>query len=154
MDSPLKYRDNADDDEVGRPGDDLDLEAQILTLVEPNWNAWEPFCKQNGCEVPNESDWVFWPVARTRFPRMDSRGFSALFGCCAQVFEVMYRRYYYKLLFFGVEPEHILWTYTFLSTNDSYDAIAAIWDVSRSTLYKKIRYTLAVLFQVLDEVRG
>ena len=144
--------DQVEDD--GDHSETFDLEREIQTLKVPNWPKWISACIGNRVSVPKEDVWIFWPVVRLRFPRLSARGFSAIFGCCAEVFETMWRRYYFQLFYYDVQPAHVLWVYNWLASNSSYAALAGYWNEAHSTFYKKVRYTLAVLYVVLREVRS
>lgn len=127
--------------------------AEVRNLETPDWNEWESYCLSIGITCPPEGDTTILKEAKSQFPKIDKRGFSSMFGASWQVYQTLFRRYFCRLMWFSVLPRDLLWTYNRLSTNLPFDALATIWNVSRSNMFARVKYTLSVLRIVLDEVR-
>lgn len=127
---------------------------QFERMEKPDWEQWKAMCKAKRIEPPSELIRIFHPIVRARFTTITERGWRAKFGLGENVFETMWRRYFYQFFFYDLQPLEILLYFNHMATNQCWDEIGTNWNSSRTTVFRKAKFAQSVLSSVLDEVRA
>lgn len=94
----------------------------------------------------------FEDVFRMFFPVSGERAFVSIVGVKPHVMGLMWMRYSLDFEELGVTQLDLMLTMSFLTTNLTYDALAAIWCLGRTKYIDVIKTTLSNLYDILDEV--
>ena len=112
-------------------------------------NRWFKVCSDR---MLVESTLLFWEVFQSIWPRHCQRTFNSKFGTSPEVFGRMWLRYGLDFEEWDVYPSDILMTFNWLTTNSTFDDLAANWHAARSTFHEVAWRTLYALYEILDEI--
>lgn len=86
------------------------------------------------------------------FPVSEARTFASIVGVQVQVLALIWLRYQLDFVKYGVFEEDLMMTLSFLTLNVPYDVVASMWDLKRTDFMTKMKATIGILHEVLDEV--